>query len=378
MRFLYFTTSLLNEDYDAWGKNNPHRPNPSNQNFHARLIQALASQDDVQIVSLVPASKDKTVFVSSKNCHYVNRLGMKLFDRLNAKHSLLQESQPLTEKGIDAIFFDSLNVGCGKAALALGKKIHTPVVAIVTDNPKNLAKVHRIYTKAVFSAVKKSDAVLALSEGLLKAFSCAGKPHLVFEGIVEEPISKKGPYLSGTYFYFAGALKERYGILNLIRAYQKNQPAYDLVIAGHAEENQTLKEMCQSQSRIHFVGQLSKEDNATMEQNAALLINPRPYEKVLDEESVPSKLLEYLASGAPILSTKHSVLQQLFPNDINWIEGTSAEDISSWLSNHLGDDKKLAGLKPNASHDRLMSLYGYSAIGKKVHALIERLNSSTN
>jgi glycosyltransferase involved in cell wall biosynthesis len=167
-----------------------------------------------------------------------------------------------------------------------------------------------------------------LSDGLLKALALENKPHLVFPGIVEQASKGKPLFSKNGYFYFGGALLARYGILSLLEAYLAAKPDYDLIIAGHETSSDEFKHLLRQSPRIRYLGQVTKEENAILEANAALLINPRPYDEKLDQESVPSKLLEYLASGSPILSTRHSALQKEFPADINWLQDSSLQGLS--------------------------------------------------
>jgi glycosyltransferase involved in cell wall biosynthesis len=376
MKILYLTTALLDEDYNALLNKGYAMSNPSNQNFHARLIGALQKTDAVRVISLVPSLYSDITLLDSGIFTYVNSDG-RFLDHLGFRENALKRAiEKEIGKGADGLLFDSLNVHLGKAATALAKKHHLPAIAILTDNPENLAKTARFYGSSVKKNLANANGVLALSEGLVTALGVSKKPHYVFPGLVEKAQEGKPLFPKNTYFYFGGALLSRYGILSLLEAYLAAEPAYDLVIAGHETSSEEFKRLLRKSPRIHYIGQVTKGENATLEKNAALLINPRPYDEKLDQESVPSKLLEYLASGSPILSTRHSALQKAFPDDVNWLEDSSVAGLTEFLKNHLDEKKALKGIKKNQAAEKVFALYGQESVGKAIHGFLNSLNAS--
>jgi glycosyltransferase involved in cell wall biosynthesis len=378
MKILYLTSALENNEYTRLLNEGYLLNNPSNQNFHDKLIRSLAIEDNVEVISFTPASCQNVPLADKDHYHYVNSKGH-LFDALGHKKRLgVRYGKRLLKEGVDVILFDSLNRAAGSVALTLAKKAKIPAVAIVTDNPKNLAKAPSFFQKAFKKHLSKANGALALSETLLAAVGAEEKPHLIFAGLVEEPQSEKRLFREGSYLYFGGALSERYGVLNLLKAYSEAQPDYDLVIAGHETTNEEFPVLLAKNPRIRFLGQVSKEENYDLESHAALLINPRPYDAKLDQESIPSKLLEYLATTTPILSTVHSALQKEFPTDINWLSDSSEVGIKAFFIAHMDSEKKLVNLQANNGRKKVVTHYGLEPIGKAVHVFLQSLKTSNN
>jgi len=378
MKILYLTTASAETEYTRLLNEGYALTNPSNQNFHDKLIQALAISDEVAVISFVPASCKDASIKDAGLFHYVNSKG-RMIDRLGAKkHSGVALGEKLLKEGGDLILFDALNRSCGNVAIALAKKKKIPAVAIITDNPKNLAKVPYFYLKAFKKHLKASLASLALSSGLLASVGMIEKPHFLFAGLVEEPKSDHRLFSEGRYLYFGGALLARYGVLNLIEAYNETAPDYDLVIAGHEKPSADFETLIQRNPRIHFLGQVSKRENYDLESHAALLINPRPYDERLDQESIPSKLLEYLATPTPILSTIHTALQKEYPSDVNWLSDSSVAGIKAFFLAHLDPQKKWTGLVENHAQTKVLEHYGLAPMGQALHAFLQDLKTSTN
>ena len=56
MKIIYVTTTMSADDYKSYVSLWSKKPNPSNQNFHHKMIQALAINNDVEVVSIRPYS----------------------------------------------------------------------------------------------------------------------------------------------------------------------------------------------------------------------------------------------------------------------------------------------------------------------------------
>ncbi len=374
MNIFYLTTALREEDYEAFLRMGLKVSNPSNQNFHSKVLKALQTNDKVFVVSLISFPTNGVKAINSGQFHYVDYPDdyfEKIFSR---KSEVIKTSEGILIKP-DCIVYDPLNVSLAKAGPSLAKKWNVPLIAILTDNPSNISETSRYFIKAAFSSVRKATAIIALSAGLLKAFNVEEKPNLITEGFVEEMASGKTSFPKNSYIYFGGALSPRYGVQDLIDAYKEVKPDYDLIIAGHHEKTNLPMN---ANSRIHFLGQLSKTQNYLLEENAALLVNPRPYDEALDRESVPSKVLEFLSSGSPVLSTRHTKLQELFPNDVNWIPDSGKEALERFFVAHLDQEKHFVNLLPNNSKERLFKMYGVNSQGERIHAFLQDLISPSN
>ena len=59
MKIIYITTSLEENDYIGFNKMWRVSLNPSNQNFHNKIIRALGISNKVEVISIRPFSKEK-------------------------------------------------------------------------------------------------------------------------------------------------------------------------------------------------------------------------------------------------------------------------------------------------------------------------------
>ena len=72
--------------------------------------------------------------------------------------------------------------------------------------------------------------------------------------------------------------------------------------AGSLQDKITLA--TKEDKRITFLGLVPREDAVKLQRSATLLVNPRKPNNEITKYSFPSKTMEYLASGTPMLGYK--------------------------------------------------------------------------
>ena len=103
---------------------------------------------------------------------------------------------------------------------------------------------------------------------------------------------------------YTGQLVESYGIGLLIETINFLPDDYEIWIAGTGELRETVEGAAIRNPRLKFLGLLSVVDVAKVSLKAGCLINPRLIESEFVKYSFPSKMLEYLASGIPVLTSR--------------------------------------------------------------------------
>jgi len=107
------------------------------------------------------------------------------------------------------------------------------------------------------------------------------------------------------YFLYSGTLDRRYGIRTLVEAYLKsNVTDYDLYICGDGDEKKYVEKMSFLNPKIKYLGQIDRNSVLRLQKNAFLLINPRQNTAEYTKFSFPSKVIEYMSSGTPVLMFK--------------------------------------------------------------------------
>ena len=382
MRIVYFTTAQREKDYRSFMNLWKIPLNSSNQNFHNKFIRALSINNQVDVISVRPFSRSKTKVLSLKadtvqdgniTWRYLKRSGNK-FHRM---FSITPQIKKILKKEdlSDAIFItDTINPSLIRAVKKANKKYKRPILGVCTDSPSNISGTRRSYTLYLLSKSNDLDGYIALTEGLSDLFNPNNKPRYIFEGVVEDEVSSSTPAKeTKPYFFFGGALMERYGVYNLIEAFkQLNNPDIDLYICGHHGDKDRLKNAIKGVSNIKNLGLLPVNKVLDYEKTAIACINPRPFSEDLDRFSIPSKTLEYMSMGRPVISVRNTILMQKFPHEVVWIDSAEVVDIKNAMRNVLAMSEEQKNHIGKEAKKRVHDLYSITSISKNIQPFLEQ------
>lgn len=160
---------------------------------------------------------------------------------------------------------------------------------------------------------KRASFLIALAPKLIE-ISNKKLATLVFPGILNKGFEDKINSLNilkkenrkEFIIIYAGGLHEIYGIKILVNAILSFNKNYNIkmVFFGKGDQLDYIKKVSAYDSRIEYSGFLSDNELIPQLLNADLLINPRPTSSDFASLSFPSKLIEYLATGVPVLTTR--------------------------------------------------------------------------
>lgn len=190
------------------------------------------------------------------------------------------------------------------------------VVVVVTDPPgvvlsqdgilaRNLKKLDCFLVKCALSRV---DGIVALTRALVEDFA-PGVPAIIIPGFMDKHLEQSSlPVLAKKNVFdiaYAGGLLEEYGVGRLLDAVLNIKDVnIRLTLYGKGDLETRIKHIANSDLRIRYGGVVTPKDLVGLLQSADLLINPRPSDQDFVRHSFPSKLIEYLGLGVPVLTTK--------------------------------------------------------------------------
>ena len=370
MNIIYFTTAQNDSDYkhfqSLWSKD----INPSNQTFHNKLIRCLAIKNHVEVISVRPFSKQscKSKGLPKKKKIDGNitwdYLSIPYLKEFKYPHCNIQVKAILSKIKDALIITDTINPTVLTLATSYAKRSKKKIIGVCTDSPSNITGTTRRYTLYCLKHSKQLDGYITLTSELNELYNEKKKNSLVIEGIVENetPTSKATSY--GNYIFYAGTLLPKYGIYDLIKAYNlMPECKHKLVIAGHSGNTQELFKEINGNTNIIFLGNIPNSEVLSLEASSWANINPRPYTEDLDRYSIPSKVIEYLNSGAPVISVKNTKLQKLFYDSVIWSKSSSPVDLSNsiiLLDSLNDDDYKRLGKKAKEVAQQYYSLESLS------------------
>lgn len=205
-----------------------------------------------------------------------------------------------------AVVCDVLNLSVSFGALLAARLLHREVVGIVTDFPE-MATSGNDRKGAYWQLIRHCTSYLLLTEAMTERVRPKKKKYIVLEGHVDIEMQSTLPELlqkrEGFQCLYAGGLHRKYGIETLVKAFiLADIPSSVLHIYGDGDYAEELKAI--RDPRIFYHGIVPNTEVVAAELCSSLLINPRPTDEEFTKYSFPSKNMEYMASGTPLLTTK--------------------------------------------------------------------------
>lgn len=235
-------------------------------------------------------------------------------------------------------------------ALLVAKLFNTKIFAMVPDVPLFLGTyskfrnpigkiINTISIKINRYLEVKFNGYVFLTQAMNNLINRNQKEYIVVEGMIyKESIDSNINYekKKRKIIMYAGTLHEKFGIKKLVEAFIKaNLKDYELWIFGSGDYEENLEEVTNNFSNIIFKGSVSKSKILSLEKKATLLINPRPSSEKFTEYSFPSKTLEYMASGTPLLTTKLSGIPEDYDDYLYYFKDESIEGMANRIKEIL-------------------------------------------
>lgn len=134
------------------------------------------------------------------------------------------------------------------------------------------------------------------------------KPHIVMEALCDLSMAntdvRQEEKSSPRTVIYAGGVHERYGLKMLAEAFvQANISDTRLVYYGSGPYVEEYIKLCAANPNLEYRGVAPNDEIVAEEMKATLLVNPRPTTEEFTKYSFPSKNMEYMASGTPLLTT---------------------------------------------------------------------------
>lgn len=176
----------------------------------------------------------------------------------------------------------------------------------VDNNNIKIGGIEKYIRNYIQQVYKNGSGYIFLTQQMNQLINKDNKPYVIMEGLVESEnklqynkSNKKNAIM------YAGKLSEKFGIKNMIEAFRKlEEKNIELWIYGFGEMEEYITKNSLEDERIKFLGLVSNEIILKRERQAKLLVNPRPTSEEYTKFSFPSKNMEYMLSGTPILTTK--------------------------------------------------------------------------
>ncbi len=334
MKLFYFGSVCSPETFNETVARSRVKPSASAQSFEYALIKGFSAHPQVELTiasaeSTAPWPRGGRLFLRKREDMLTERARAQILPALNlpgikqACHAAGAEKQLrawLTDNQNDSdkcVLLYGLYPAVVQKLLRLCKQHGCKICAVITDVPstmftytssKSLLKAlfARNYRAKAMALQGQFDGYIYLTEAMQEEVA-PDKPFIVVETIVDcsifdaySDVQKASPPA----LMYAGALYRKYGVDTIVESYEKVQTPCELWLFGSGDYEEAIKRKAAKNPRIRFFGRVSREEVLRREKEATLLLNIRNAEDEYTKYSFPSKMVEYMLSGTPLLTTK--------------------------------------------------------------------------
>ncbi len=168
---------------------------------------------------------------------------------------------------------------------------------------------NKVYAKLQKKVIRQYHTVVGLSANIQKALT-KKQNFILMRGGIDEDFYERFSYKEkienkAVIFLYSGLLSEVTGVNLLLEAIKKTEePDVRFVFTGKGELEKEVKEAAETDRRIAYKGHLTYEGYINELQDADVLVNPRDMSLPENQNNFPSKIMDYLVTGKPVLSTR--------------------------------------------------------------------------
>jgi len=378
MKLFYFGSVCSDEIFNQTVAKSKVKPSASAQNFESALLSGLGAIEGLELcaasaesIAMYPGGN--RLFLNKRTDEICNSVFTNIIPALNLPF-LKQKGHTfgvakLLKKWLRANLCESnkcvLVYGIYPAVVKkiqkLCKKYDCKCFAVVTDVPatmftytksKNLLKrvFGKSYRKTAIRLQSGFDGYVYLTEKMSKAVA-PGKPYTVIETLADtniftafNGIEKKNPPA----IMYAGTLYKKYGVDLILDTFKKVKSDCELWLFGSGDYEEIILQEAQKDKRIKFFGRVDRETVLKAEKEASLLLNLRNDKDEYTKYSFPSKMIEYMLSGTPILTTKLDGIPNEYYHFVYSVDYNDADKIALYIDEILSDNKSLFKLGEEA------------------------------
>jgi len=202
-------------------------------------------------------------------------------------------------------------LGYGIPALALSRLLKVPVVGIVADlrPPGRVTPgtaLRELDSRLQSWLARRFDAMLPFSTHTPRDLGFLKPCVRLDPGISAAEFSRLEPLGSDRCeraLFFSGTLNAENGLELLLESFAGTRDrTIQLWISGRGEMQTRVEALAGADPRVRYLGFLERADLLERLRRSLVLVNPRPAGLPENRYNFPSKILEYLATGRPVIS----------------------------------------------------------------------------
>jgi len=324
-KILYVSSVTSQSRFDQECRDKLRTEGYQNQKFHNLLLRGLSEVFDglIEVVSKPLPSKAvrvKKLRETDDGITYYHpaTLRIPILRQFLEYTSSKRQIKKLISKGT-VIICNAMDEFLTYAAIDAARSKGVKICGVVTDVPGYTSGAEgvaggikgyllRKLLKKSISSSKQYDAYILLAEAMNSIVNPLHKPYIVIEGFSDARMKDVANTLEGKSqpktIMYAGGIHKEYGIKTLVDAFLRINPSdWRLLIYGMGNYRDDLLNVCKAHQNVIYKGGATNDVIVREQLRASLLVNPRPTKEEFVKYSFPSKTMECMASGTPLITT---------------------------------------------------------------------------
>ena len=352
MHIIYAVTTCSDRVYQQLFEKVKTKPAFQSQKYHRLLIEGLADGAEVDVVANPPVNRsvlsEKIVRLPREEeggarYRYIPAIRNPILKAAAVGLGTFFRTLCLIRRD-SAVVVDGLNRITALSGMLAARLRGKPCVGIVTDLPDMLSGSRFSKGLANF-VIRHCTHYVLLTEAMNDYLNKRKKPYVILEGHADITMAERIPAMekksSPRVCFYAGGVSRQYGLSNLVEGFRKADISNaQLHIYGPGDYVKELEKIAEEDSRIFYGGMLMNTQIVEKEQEATLLVNPRPTGEEYVKYSFPSKTMEYMASGTPVLTTVLPGMPKEYHPYVYLLEDETADGIARMLTEVLSNPEE--------------------------------------
>lgn len=274
----------------------------------------------------------------------------------------------------DAILVYSLHTPLLAAAAAVARIKGTRLGIVIPDLPLYMNSGHsgrlRSWLKSLDDRLLKwlagqADVVFPITASIATEWLGGHSKYLVVEGVSPssmQPFDPPPPALRPSLLY-AGNFSH---IVKCVQMFRRSSIDAELVLIGDGPERAALEEMAQQDERI-VVRPFMTPDQLQLEvSQAKFLVNLRDTTWPGGKHSFPSKLIEYIRQGKPVISTRLDGIPAEYLDYFSPLDDVNDESFAQSLALALAADAKQLDAAVSSAQAMLRERKSSPVVGRRI------------
>ena len=226
------------------------------------------------------------------------------------------------------------------------------------------------------------DSFVLLTDPMKNMLNVGDRSYVVIEGVVNiqsgnsEDVNDDFQSTDNMTVVYTGTLNKKFGVVNLVEAFHnKKIKNARLKICGRGDSEEIIKSYAAKDERIIFLGQLPNSEAVKLQKRATVLVNPRQNNEEFTKYSFPSKNMEYLLTGRPVIAYKLDGIPDEYDNYFYYVEDDSIDSFTRKIEEVLLMDEETRSEFGDRARSYVLNEKNNIYASKKIIDMIQKSRS---